>query len=172
MLLAGACDRGTSGTFTFRHGPRRDVLTLRGGKIAVVRTSDPVVYLGGVLYELGSIDAATLTSTLHEVAVRKRLHGEVLVETSAITRERLPNRGLNLDLAKVSGAASLSRRPSVWHIDCTSQANLCPQSARPEGEQPLGRRTIRAGDVLPAEQKPECCSTPTFSFSASCRRRC
>jgi tetratricopeptide (TPR) repeat protein len=62
---------------------------LRGGRIAVVRTSEPIAYLGSVLYELGAIDATTLNSTLLEVAKAKRLHGEVLVECGAITRERL-----------------------------------------------------------------------------------
>lgn len=62
---------------------------MRLGKIAVVRTSEPVAYLGGVLYELGLIDMPTLNETLHEVASAKRLHGDVLVERGAITRERL-----------------------------------------------------------------------------------
>ena len=89
VLLAGACERGTSGTFKFRDGSRCDVLTLRRGKIAVVRTSDPIAYLGSVLYELGAIDLPTLDATLHEVAGRKRLHGEVLIERSALSRDRL-----------------------------------------------------------------------------------
>ena len=89
MLLAGACERGTSGTFTFRHGDRRALLTMRGGQIAVVRTSPPVAFLGGILYELGAIDIETLNATLHEVASAKRLHGEVLLERGAITRTKL-----------------------------------------------------------------------------------
>jgi hypothetical protein len=89
VLLAGACDRGTSGTFTFRHGKRTDIVTMRRGKIAVVRTSDPIAYLGGVLYELGAIDVSTLNTTLLEVAGARRLHGDVLLERGAITRERL-----------------------------------------------------------------------------------
>lgn len=89
MLLAGACERKTSGTFTLRHGLRRATLTLRGGRIAVVRTSEPVAYLGGILYELGLIDMETLNATLHEVAHAKRLHGEVLLERGAVTPGRL-----------------------------------------------------------------------------------
>jgi hypothetical protein len=89
VLLAGAAERGTSGTFTFTHGARRDMVTLRLGKIAVVRTSDPIAYLGGILYELGAIDSATLNETLYEVASGKLLHGRILVERGAITRERL-----------------------------------------------------------------------------------
>lgn len=89
MLLAGACERGTSGTFTFRHAERRATLTMRSGQIAVVRTSPPVAFLGGILYELGSIDIETLNATLHEVASAKRLHGEVLLERRAITAAKL-----------------------------------------------------------------------------------
>ena len=89
VLLAGACDRRTSGTFTFRHGTRTDIVTLRGGQIAVVRTSDPLGYLGGVLHELGCIDITTLDTTLREVVRSKRLHGEILLERGAITPERL-----------------------------------------------------------------------------------
>ncbi len=62
---------------------------MRAGKIAVVRTSDPVAYLGGILYELGAIDIATLNATLHEVATHKRLHGAVLLERAAIDQARL-----------------------------------------------------------------------------------
>jgi hypothetical protein len=47
VLLAGACERGTSGTFGFTHGARRDKLTMRLGKIAVVRTSEHAAASGG-----------------------------------------------------------------------------------------------------------------------------
>jgi tetratricopeptide (TPR) repeat protein len=89
VLLAGACERGTSGTFTFLHGARRDTLTMRRGMIAAVRTTEPVAYLGGILYELGAIDTATLNETLQEVAVAKRLHGDILVERGYLTRDRI-----------------------------------------------------------------------------------
>ena len=89
VLLAGARERATSGTFTFLHGARRDTLTMRRGMIAAVRTTEPVAYLGGILYELGAIDMATLNETLHEVAAAKRLHGNVLVERGYLTRDRV-----------------------------------------------------------------------------------
>ncbi len=89
ILLAGAADRGTSGTFTFAHGARCDKLTMRGGKIAVVRTTEAVAYLGGILYELGAIDITALNQTLHEVASARRLHGNVLVEAGFVTRDRV-----------------------------------------------------------------------------------
>ena len=89
VLLAGACERGTSGTFTFVHGARRDTLTMRRGMIAAVRTTEPVAYLGGILYELGAIDIATLNETLREVAVGKRLHGDILIQRGYLTRDRI-----------------------------------------------------------------------------------
>jgi tetratricopeptide (TPR) repeat protein len=89
VLLAGACERGTSGTFTFVHGSRRDKLTMRRGTIAAVRSTEPVAYLGGILYELGYIDIATLNETLQEVAGAKRLHGDILVERGHLTRDRI-----------------------------------------------------------------------------------
>lgn len=85
VLLAGACERMTSGTFTFRSGSRSDSIVLRGGKIASVATSDPVAYLGGILYELGHIDMKALDETLLEVARNKRLHGQVLLERGFLT---------------------------------------------------------------------------------------
>ncbi len=89
VLVAGACERSTSGTFTFTHGTRHDTLTMRLGKIAVVRTSEPVAYLGRVLHDLGAIDVATLDSTLREVVRTKRLHGDVLVACGTLSRERV-----------------------------------------------------------------------------------
>ena len=89
VLLAGTCERGTSGTFAFRHGSRRDSLTTHAGRIAVVRTSEPVAYLGSILYELGSIDMATLNATLLDVARDKTLHGKILMMRGALTRRQL-----------------------------------------------------------------------------------
>lgn len=89
VLLAGASERGTSGTFTFTHEARRDTLTMRLGRIAVVRTSTPITYLGAVLYELGAIDMATLDATLRDVVTDKRLHGDALVARGALTREQV-----------------------------------------------------------------------------------
>ena len=89
MLLAGAAEQKMTGTFSFRHDKRHDTVTVRAGMIAVVRTSEPVSYLGAVLYEQGTIDAAILNETLLEVARTRRLHGAVLVERGVVTREQL-----------------------------------------------------------------------------------
>ena len=89
VLVAGACERLSTGTFTFHQGSRCDVLSMRAGKITSVHTSEPVGYLGSILYELGYIDAGTLDATLLEIAKSRRLHGNVLVERGAITRGQL-----------------------------------------------------------------------------------
>lgn len=86
VLLAGACERRTSGTFTLRTGRRIDLLTLRRGMIAVVRTHDPVFYLGGVLLEQGAIDLMTLERTVKDVSALDRLHGEILVTSGVVTQ--------------------------------------------------------------------------------------
>ena len=89
VLLAGACERKTSGTFTFRTGRRIEMLTLRRGQIAVVRTDEQHIYLGGVLLEQGAIDMQTLQRTLKDVSTLERLHGEILVSAGAITQAQL-----------------------------------------------------------------------------------
>jgi hypothetical protein len=89
VLLAGACERSASGTFSFFLGDRCNTVTMRLGKIAVVRTAEPIAYLGGILYEMGVIDVETLNLTLREVATRKRLHGDILVEQGQCTRDRV-----------------------------------------------------------------------------------
>ena len=89
VLLAGACERKTSGTFTFRNGRRIDLLTLRRGQVAVVRTHDPVFYLGGILLEQGVIDLHTLQRTVKDLSTVERLHGEILVSAKAITQTQL-----------------------------------------------------------------------------------
>ena len=107
VLLAGACERWTSGTFTFLHGARCDKLTMRGGKIAVVRTTEPIAYLGGILYELGAIDVATLNETLHDVATTKRLHGDILVDRGCLTRDRIEDGLVEQTLRQVHHLFSL-----------------------------------------------------------------
>jgi hypothetical protein len=89
MLLAGAAEQKMTGTFSFRHHDRHDTVTVRAGKIAVVRTSEPVSFLGAVLYEQGIVDVAVLNETLLEVARTRRLHGAVLVERGVVTRAQL-----------------------------------------------------------------------------------
>lgn len=113
VLLAGAGERGTSGTFTFVHGARCDRLTMRVGKIAVVRTTEPVAYLGSILYEMGVIDVVTLNETLAEVATAKRLHGDILVEGGYLTRDRIDDGLVEQTLRQVNHLFSLPDE-TIW----------------------------------------------------------
>jgi hypothetical protein len=101
LLLGGASERGSSGTFNFRHEYRRATLTMRSGQVAVVRMAEPSARLGQVLVDLGAIDAPTLNATLEAVTSGQRLHGEVLLERGAVTRERLEAALLEQTLRKV-----------------------------------------------------------------------
>jgi tetratricopeptide (TPR) repeat protein len=113
MLLAGACERKTSGTFTFRHDRRSAIVTLRDGQIAVVRTSEPLAYLGGILYESGAIDMETLNATLLVVARDKRLHGEILLERGALSRDRLDEALVEQTFRKVHHVFSFPEE-TIW----------------------------------------------------------
>jgi curved DNA-binding protein CbpA len=68
---------------------RRASITLWSGRITGVQNEPaslfPGTFFGAIVYELGYIDAPTLDATLLEIAKTKRLHGEVLIERSAIT---------------------------------------------------------------------------------------
>ena len=88
VLLTSACERKASGTFIFGGARTERYLTMKAGRIAVVRTPEPA-YLGGVLYETGVIDGGVLNETLLLVAKEKRLHGEILLERRLVTKEQL-----------------------------------------------------------------------------------
>lgn len=67
---------------------RKATVVLWRGRISAVETTPvglvPGGYFGTVAYELGFIDAATLDTTLAEIAKSKRLHGELLIEKKKI----------------------------------------------------------------------------------------
>lgn len=71
-----------------RDGASGGTIMLWRGRICGVKTMPPVEYFGAIAYELGRIDAGTQNATLLEVAQQRRLHGEILVEKGAITREQ------------------------------------------------------------------------------------
>jgi hypothetical protein len=89
VSLALLAASGATGTLALEHDGRRAAIVVREGRVSRVETNEPVAYLGGVLYELGAIDVATLDDTLREVARARRLHGEVLLERGAITEAQL-----------------------------------------------------------------------------------
>jgi hypothetical protein len=106
--MSGDCPTGTLGKTPFAHllvyalgkrlsgtlqlssrGGTSATITVHGGNVAKVRTSEPIAYLGTVLYEAGVIGDQELNASLAEVASRKMLHGRVLMDRGSITREQL-----------------------------------------------------------------------------------
>jgi tetratricopeptide (TPR) repeat protein len=93
-LLLYAMDKKLSGTIElFAPDKRSAVVLFAKGEPTKVRTSDPVAYLGQVLFELGHIDEDRLNRSLAELAKLKvggaKLHGALLVETGAIDAGKL-----------------------------------------------------------------------------------
>ncbi|HEY2513346.1 MAG TPA: DnaJ domain-containing protein [Polyangiaceae bacterium] len=92
-LLIYALDRRLTGTFELAwdggDGASSVHIVVIEGQILRVATSDPVTYLGHVLYELGFIDDTKLSLSLAQVAGTKRLHGQLLLEDRSITSEQL-----------------------------------------------------------------------------------
>lgn len=85
-LLVYARNRRLTGSLELRGDDGRSgTITLWRGRIRDVRTQPPTAYFGGLAYELGHIDTATLDATLLEISKSKRLHGDVLVERGALT---------------------------------------------------------------------------------------
>lgn len=89
VILAAAAERGVSGTLSLAGRAGSATITLEAGKIADVTANDATIYLGGILYEQGAIDAATLDATLRVVAEERRLHGTILLERGLVTRVEL-----------------------------------------------------------------------------------
>jgi len=91
-LLAYVIERALSGTIELADDPREYALiAMVGGKVARVWTSEPVSYLGHVLYEGGVIDQAQLGVSLAEIAATKALHGQLLLAKGIIDEAQLAN---------------------------------------------------------------------------------
>jgi tetratricopeptide (TPR) repeat protein len=89
-LLIYALDRKLSGTFELGDEKGASVhIVVSGGMVVRVGTSEPVTYLGHILYENGYIDANELSTSLAEVAGSKQLHGQILLAKRQIDEEQL-----------------------------------------------------------------------------------
>ena len=89
-LLMFALDRKLSGSFEIADDPSQyGLIVVAEGKIARVWTSEPVVFLGHVLYEAGVLDAGQLGASLAKIAQTKALHGQSLLAEGLITVEQL-----------------------------------------------------------------------------------
>jgi hypothetical protein len=98
-LLTESSDGAATSTLELAgpHGASA-VFTIRAGLVVKGRVAPSVAHLGRVLYELGHLSLEDLDRSLVEVARSKRLHGEVLLSTGIITREKLAA-GLRAQLA-------------------------------------------------------------------------
>ncbi len=89
-LLLYALHRGLSGTFELADDPKRYALiVVSQGQILRVWTSDPVSYLGHVLYENAVVTDVQLQMSLAEIATTKQLHGQLLLAKQIITSAQL-----------------------------------------------------------------------------------
>ncbi len=89
-LLLYAYDRKLNGTIELRvpEGESASILFI-DGQPAKVRTTEPVMYLGRVLLELGFIGEEQLNKSLLDMSQTRRLHGMILRDAGAITDEQL-----------------------------------------------------------------------------------
>lgn len=86
-LLVYARNKRLTGVLEVRADDGRGAnLSLWRGRITAVEVVPAGFYFGALVYELGWIDAATLDSTLLEIAQKRTLHGEVLIARGAISR--------------------------------------------------------------------------------------
>jgi hypothetical protein len=89
-LLVYVLDRKMTGSFELVDDTDEIVhIVARDGMVSRVSTSEPVTYLGHVLYEIGAINDAQLSQSLAEVAATKRLHGQVLLEKGMLDLKQL-----------------------------------------------------------------------------------
>jgi hypothetical protein len=98
-LLAYALERQLTGTLQLQ-APSGATATIvfRDGWPSKARTSEPA-YLGGILHELGLIDASQLNASLAKMATERKLHGRILLEMGVLDAEALV-RGLRAQLAR------------------------------------------------------------------------
>jgi len=89
QVVLGLRAGGRSGTLVFGdpQAPNAEVV-FEAGRVRKVR-SKLAAYLGGVLYELGYVDPATLNASLAAVAQRRVPHGTVLRECGSVRPEHL-----------------------------------------------------------------------------------
>ena len=148
-LLVYALDRKLTGTFELIDQTQERVhITVASGLIARVSTSEPVVFLGHVLYECGVIDGAQMSSTLAEVASTKRLHGQILLAKGMLFPDQLADGLREQRSRKLQHAFELSGRTTfAFYPGSISSASVRVTSSprirfRPSG---AASRRIRPG---------------------------
>jgi len=108
-LLVYARRRELSGTLLIGAGtPSAAVVVFNKGRATKVRAQCNI-YLGGLLYEMGAIDAAAQNETLTDVVRSKRPHGAVLRERGLIDQKTLTQALTEQISRKLAHCVSLPR---------------------------------------------------------------
>lgn len=117
-LLVYALERRLSGTFELVLGAESvATMVVVGGCPAKVRTSEPIHFLGTVLFELGLISEAQLLGSLGRMQESPRLQGEILIEMGAIAAPAL-EAGLRAQVdRKVESLFALSPETTFSYYD-------------------------------------------------------
>ncbi len=90
QLLVYALDKQLTGSFVLQApGGQRSALYMKKGIPRKAKTAEPVIYLGRLLLELGTIDETIYNRTLSRVAKERKLHGQILLEAGAIDEHAL-----------------------------------------------------------------------------------
>jgi tetratricopeptide (TPR) repeat protein len=90
QLLVYALDKKLTGSFVFQApGGGRSAVYLKNGIPRKAKTAEPVIHLGRLLLELGTIDEVVYNRTLSQVAKERKLHGQILLEVGAIDEHAL-----------------------------------------------------------------------------------
>ena len=89
-LLTYALERKLSGSFELVDGTRERMrIVIERSLVARVWTSEPIAYLGEVLYESGVVDRTQLSESLADVGRTKSLYGEALLARRIIDPDQL-----------------------------------------------------------------------------------
>ncbi len=143
-LLVYAVERALSGTFSFvAETSERASVVVERGMVARVTTTEPVVYLGQLLYESGQIDAAQLSASLADVASTRQLHGQVLLARGAIDRRQLADALTEQRARKLAHLFDLAPRTTFAFYADTDLVGPKPDDVPPMAPLPAIWRGIR-----------------------------
>ncbi len=144
-LLVYALDRRLTGTFELVDDTRERIrIVVESGMLVRVSTSEPVVYLGHVLYENGVITAEQLSESLAEVAATKALHGQVLLAKGMVQPEQLTDALRQQRARKLHRAFQLSPRATFAFFPNVDLVGERPGDVEPVDPLPFIWRGVRA----------------------------
>jgi curved DNA-binding protein CbpA len=130
-LLVYLLDRSMTGSIVLQEASgEKHAIWFEAGAPAKVKTARPVTYLGQVLVEQRVITREVYERTLQGALHERRLHGQVLLETGAIT-ERALRDALREQLARQ--VLWLFKLPPTTLYGYFDQVNLLERWGAPEG---------------------------------------